>query len=530
MDHASPLPTVLKVDRASDYGAEIHWSDRRRQNLSLPISKLPSEILSSIFFLGVFFMDSPCPAAVATRLSQVSHSWRMVALGCSSLWGRVIDFARAAPEWTEELLRRVGESPIDLNLQSESLTNETLARALQHFRQARIFSLFRWPSSSDVDSILTTYLAQQAPHVEQFILRFMGARATSFLLPSNFGECLPSLRLLELQGCNVDFRLPLFQRLEILFVYDIKDHRAPTAAKWLDILANMPLLARVWIASATSDVHENILSTAHLPNLKKLSLSSSLLVSAAIICNLIHPDTTNVALFCTDATSGVDLERLFVKLSRHMSLSNSRSHNPSIDVTIKGMCISVRNWWGYGCLAEGRVSIALNHMSDMTRHPLIAATIAAFGSIFQEATSLEFEMGLDLTVSDSEESLLLDLLRKFERVELLSFPFDWRIFAVLQRTHRPLTVSPFDVSKAEAERDVRILFPLLRKLRFWSIFDVDCTQVFQNLIPILRHRSSIGASITTLYREDFKFDVQQTRLLKELGLQVYNYMDDENEV
>ena len=359
MDHASPLPTVFEVDWASESGAEIHWSDRRKQNLSLPISKLPVEILSKILFLNVFSVDSPMcyyPQDAARLVSQVSHSWRMVALACSSLWGRVIDFARGAPEWTEELLRRVGQSPIDLYLQSKTLKTETLARGLQHFGQARIFRLMQLSSSSssDVDSILTAYLTQKAPHLEQFTLRFTGSRETSFLLPSNFGECSPRLCQLELQRCNVDFRLPVFQRLETLSVHNIDAHRAPTAAKWLDILANMPLLARVTIESATSDVPENILSPVHLPKLKSLFISSSLLVSAAIICNLIHPDITNVNLFCTDATLDVDLERLLVRLSRQMSLLNSRSHNPWIGVTIEKMYIRARNWLGYG-FWEGRM-------------------------------------------------------------------------------------------------------------------------------------------------------------------------------
>ena len=268
MDYASTLPTVLEVDRPFESGAGIHWSDRREQNLSRPMSKLPFEILSDIFFLSVFSMDSPMflyPQTAARRVSQVSHSWGMVALACSSLWGRVIDFARGAPEWTEELLQRVGDSPIDLYLQSNSLKTETFAKELQHFGQARIFYLMQWSSSSDGDSILTAYLTQQAPHLEQFTL-FMGRREMPSLLHSNFGKYSPRLRQLELQ--RIDFRLPLFQRLETLSVDGIDAHRAPTAAKWLDILSNLPLLAEVSIISATSDVHENILSTAHLPNLK----------------------------------------------------------------------------------------------------------------------------------------------------------------------------------------------------------------------------------------------------------------------
>ena len=84
------------------------------------------------------------PQTAAGRVSQVSHSWRMVALACSSLWGHVIDFARGAPEWTEELLRRLGKFPIDLYLRSNPLKIETFARELQHFGHARIFYLMQW--------------------------------------------------------------------------------------------------------------------------------------------------------------------------------------------------------------------------------------------------------------------------------------------------------------------------------------------------------------------------------------------------
>ena len=168
-------------------------------------------------------------------------------------------------------------------------------------------------------------------------------------------------------------------------------------------------------------------------------------------------------------------------------------------------------------------------MTGTTWHSLIAAFIAAFGSNFQEATSLEFGMGLDLIVSDLEESLLLDLLRKFESVELLSYPFDWHIFTVLQRTDVPSTVSSFEDSEAETERDLRILFPSLRKLKPWNQNDVDSSQIFQSLICFLRHRSSVGANITTLYRHGLRFSGHQIRLLKELGLQVFSYIDHENE-
>lgn len=239
-----------------------------------------------------------------------------------------------------------------------------------------------------------------------------------------------------------------------------------------------------------------------------------MLVSASIICNLIYPDTTNVILFCKNATPGVDFERYLIKLSRQISLSNSRSHNPWLDMTIGRMSASVGNGLGYGRREEerGRIYVSLRwHMTDTTSwHSLIASIIAAFGSTFQEVTSLK--MNLDLTVSDSEGSLLPDLLRKFERVELLSCPFGSRLVTILQRT------------------ETQILFPLLRKLMPQRQLDVDDTQACQNLMLFLRHRSGIGANITTLYRNCFNFDIRQTRLLKEFGLQVLDNPDDDDGV
>lgn len=60
--------------------------------------------------------------------------------------------------------------------------------------------------------------------------------------------------------------------------------------------------------------------------------------------------------------------------------------------------------------------------------------------------------------------------------------------------------------------------------------DVDDTQACQNLMLFLRHRSGIGANITTLYRNCFNFDIRQTRLLKEFGLQVLDNPDDDDGV
>ena len=120
--------------------------------------------------------------------------------------------------------------------------------------------------------------------------------------------------------------------------------------------------------------------------------------------------------------------------------------------------------WGTDVGKNGYVSLSWR-MTDTTWHSFIAAIIAGFGSHFQEATSLEFGMGLDLTVSALEESLLLDLLRKFESVKLQSCPFDWRVFNVLQRTVTPSTVSPFGDSEAETERGLRQLRSSLRKLK-----------------------------------------------------------------
>ena len=117
----------------------------------------------------------------------------MVALACFSLWGHVIDFARGAPEWTEELLRRVGKSPIDLYLQSNPLKIETFARELQHFGQlCEFFYLMQWSSSSDGD-----YL-DCLPHSASATSRTIhpSVYGTPFLLPSNFGEYSPLLRQL----------------------------------------------------------------------------------------------------------------------------------------------------------------------------------------------------------------------------------------------------------------------------------------------------------------------------------------------
>jgi len=102
---------------------------------------------------------------------------------------------------------------------------------------------------------------------------------------------------------------------------------------------------------------------------------------------------------------------------------------------------------------------------------------------------LEFGTELGFVVSELEGSLLLDLLRKFEGVELLGCPFDWRLLTVLQRTGFTNTVAI--VAKTEVAESSRC-------------------QVFANLPELAILSSSpvvtVGANITTLYLHGPEFN------------------------
>ncbi|KAJ3540192.1 hypothetical protein NMY22_g4404 [Coprinellus aureogranulatus] len=117
---ASDEETQTKLD-AQASRPELELSElRRRENSLLPISRLPPEIFCEIFVSSTPDIYDLCDRRrmryQAMDISHVCHSWRVIAIACPELWGRLhVDLATNAEVLTLAL-ERAGRAPISINM------------------------------------------------------------------------------------------------------------------------------------------------------------------------------------------------------------------------------------------------------------------------------------------------------------------------------------------------------------------------------------------------------------------------------
>lgn len=94
---------------------------RAKRNALSPVSRLPDELLATVFILhacqnhisewakDTAFSIAPVRVPPWVRVSYVCRRWRMVALGCPTLWTYVFFLSR---KWMTVLLRRSQMAPL----------------------------------------------------------------------------------------------------------------------------------------------------------------------------------------------------------------------------------------------------------------------------------------------------------------------------------------------------------------------------------------------------------------------------------
>src|SRR6266545_6200336 len=117
---------------------------KRAHNLQVPISRLPIEVLSKIFFdvknstIANAHPWPDVPSHIGLRhwigITQVCHAWREVALNTSLLWSH-IDVPPRFRNLIPEMLRRSKQSPLIVLF--KSYKHELLDEVKKHSRRFR---------------------------------------------------------------------------------------------------------------------------------------------------------------------------------------------------------------------------------------------------------------------------------------------------------------------------------------------------------------------------------------------------------
>jgi hypothetical protein len=143
---------------------------------------------------------------------------------------------------------------------------------LNHMPRLRIFSLLATTACWEL--LQTGFLQQSAPNLEfmHFGILFDAGRVLTD--PINlFNVHAPSLRILNLYRCAVDFTSPVLTPLTELYVHEITAmNAAPTVKSWLHLLGEMSSLRWLTIVDAISSASNNgtIFPTIHLAKLEML--------------------------------------------------------------------------------------------------------------------------------------------------------------------------------------------------------------------------------------------------------------------
>jgi len=481
-----------------------------------PISKLPEEILLSIFLMNL----TPCryfstclewQEQTTRSVSQVCRHWRAVALNYPILWTSIMDFDKDSFEWTQELLGRSKQMPLNIGCPIAACRPKNLDLVLDFGPQCRTFCL-------EVEAFTEGFLnaiQKPAPHLEVFGVHLKWGEAGVTTLPKIlFNGDAPKLREVHLKWCRFDVTTLAFSQLTCLEVSWAHGFVGPTVSEWLNLLNNIPRLKKLILKSISKTLPSTEpLPRAQLPHLSDLGLSAPLAECSRFLSHIDIPPLERLSLTTYELRSNPDLQFIVRFLrermdgwarnivnceclafldSHSLSLGGSNHHpsDPDLRVTF--------DWKGS---APDQTTDPLTYFS----HPLIML----FLPIFRSARSLHMHYLLDDGPSNS--MLAVYILSFFHNLETL------RLTGSVHITLLPL----FERSTVSFTDFQEFLLPSLRALVFCVCdFKIDDGHGLKVLRAFLEFRAEIGIPIKTISFKYCNLDEGCQSIGEEFGIDI----------
>ncbi|KAJ7794019.1 hypothetical protein B0H14DRAFT_3888980 [Mycena olivaceomarginata] len=221
---------------------------RTRRNSLVPISALPTEVLTPILELcPTIAVDGPGFKTAnfirEATLSHVCRRWRGITLESSTFWSNIV---LSRPSWALEMLHRSPRGPARTQL--FRIRELRLHMAAQH---------------------IPAPLLLPAPVLETLHLHFSGL--LEFAIPENlFAAEVPRLRHLSLQYCSLEWDSPLWANLVSLELIHSPIH--------VDLLASMRHLRTLTLTESFSAMSGARAQPVALARLESLTLTGSSLL------------------------------------------------------------------------------------------------------------------------------------------------------------------------------------------------------------------------------------------------------------
>ncbi|KAJ7212035.1 hypothetical protein GGX14DRAFT_564526 [Mycena pura] len=270
--------------------------------LQSPVLRLPSELLSSIFVIGVLGdveddgaddADSGNVTVMLPTLMLVCRYWLEVALATPLLWAKITVSPLHSLETARRKLERSSSCPLDIAInfgprtEYTSSVTEIVVRAMDTFRSAvwRIKS-FRLsvPNRPQAHAVLLR-CQEDAPMLEVLSIRVYHAlQDDNYSIPPLplFNGRTPRLRSCSVTSFNFGWDIRLVSRLRVLKLGGYFNAHTPSTNTLLGILRECPQLEEFALRNL-SDVdcapcpHSEdfdfpvLTKVAHLPRLKRAS-------------------------------------------------------------------------------------------------------------------------------------------------------------------------------------------------------------------------------------------------------------------
>ena len=341
------LPQTIN-DEIKSSEASIRALKSRRNTLA-PISRLPFEILTTIFAILSELAWNERPTHLEwIRVAHVCRRWREAALDYPRFWSH-IGFTKLTPAGLAEILARAKMAPLHLEADVGRWWTkpvEALGTQLEaHISHTRHLSI-----SGDFETVLARLLSS-APTLESLSLS-RGFCSFYAIIPDNlFNRTAPNLTSLQLEKCNISWKSPLLKGLRNLQIHDISMDMRPKLEDWLDALNEMPNLKTLSLQNAVplappaSPLISEPSRTISLPFLTHFNIHAHAKDCALALAHLRLPTLTwlHVNVKSHDR-EGEDVRLVIPHVARNVYVLQDIEPIRSILMTGERRCTEVYTW------------------------------------------------------------------------------------------------------------------------------------------------------------------------------------------
>jgi hypothetical protein len=259
----------------------------------VPISRLPTEILSIIFSLlhsfEVLDLESSPPSPFSP-VSHVCHRWREISLDLPYLWSH-INFTKLTPAGAAVMLVRAKMAPLYLEAQTMQWSRAKFGAFKKqieaHIHQSRHLSITVKSNHLKISGRLVS----AAPSLE---LLSIDNRDISlpWIIPDNlFDGITPKLTYLRLYNCGISGESQLLRGLRVLELFPFPVYARFEFYYLLRALIRTPQLERLVIhdriPSKKVVLSHGFNLTVDLPSLTELSISASVGECEVVLAHLV---------------------------------------------------------------------------------------------------------------------------------------------------------------------------------------------------------------------------------------------------